>query len=190
MTETAALPELDQAKIISKTVAWLERAVIGLNLCPFAKAEHVNGRIHYEVSAAQDAEHLMLDLGQSMERLLSADPSTMETLLLIHPLAFHDFLDYNDFLMDAEDLLTRLKLEGVLQIASFHPNYQFADTSPEDIENYTNRSPYPMLHLLREASVERAVDAFPEAEMIYERNIDTMKKFGLKRWQELFQDQA
>jgi uncharacterized protein len=190
MTATAASPEQDHAKIISNTVAWVERAVIGLNLCPFAKAEHVNGRIHYEVSAAQDAEHLMLDLGQSMERLLSTDPNTMETLLLIHPLAFNDFLDYNDFVMDAEDLLARLNLDGVLQIASFHPHYQFAETSPEAIENYTNRSPYPMLHLLREDSVERAVEAFPDAETIYERNIETMKKLGLKRWHALFPEQA
>jgi uncharacterized protein len=181
---------LEKAQIIAKTVVWLERAVIGLNLCPFAKAEHIHGRIHYEVSAAKDGYQLMRDLGTSLELLLSQPPEKIETLLLIHPQAFEDFLDYNDFLVDAEELLAKLDLEGVVQIASFHPQYQFEGTEPEDIENYTNRSPYPMLHLLREDSLERAVESFPDTDTIFERNIETMKKLGLKRWQELFADQA
>jgi uncharacterized protein len=180
----------EQKLVIAKTVVWLERAVIGLNLCPFAKAEHLHGRIHYEVSDAKDGHQLMLDLGQSLELLLNQPPDKIETLLLIHPQVFEDFLDYNDFLVDAEDLLAKLDLEGVIQIASFHPQYQFEGTALDDIENYTNRSPYPMLHLLREESLERAVESVPDTDAIFERNIDTMKKLGLKRWQELFADQA
>lgn len=180
----------EQKVVIARTVVWLERAVIGLNLCPFAKAEHLHGRIHYDVSDAKDGHQLMLDLGKSLELLLNQPPEKIETLLLIHPLVFEDFLDYNDFLVDAEDLLAKLDLEGVIQIASFHPQYQFEGTEPGDIENYTNRSPYPMLHLLREESLERAVESVPDTDAIFERNIDTMKKLGLKRWQELFADQA
>jgi uncharacterized protein len=189
MTQPAN-PEQEKEQVITKTVVWLERAVIGLNLCPFAKAEHINGRIHYEVSAAKDGQQLMLDLGKSLELLLNQPPEKIETLLLIHPQAFEDFLDYNDFLVDAEDLLARLDLDGVIQIASFHPQYQFDGTEADDIENYTNRSPYPMLHLLREESLDRAVDSVPDTDSIFERNIETMKKLGLKRWQELFADQA
>jgi uncharacterized protein len=180
----------EQKVVIARTVVWLERAVIGLNLCPFAKAEHLHGRIHYGVSDAKDGHQLMLDLGKSLELLLNQPPEKIETLLLIHPHVFEDFLDYNDFLVDAEDLLTKLDLEGVIQIASFHPQYQFEGTEQGDIENYTNRSPYPMLHLLREESLERAVESVPDTDAIFERNIDTMKKLGLKRWQELFADQA
>jgi uncharacterized protein len=180
----------EHAEVVAKTIVWLERAVIGLNLCPFAKAEHINGRIHYEVSDAKDGHQLMLDLGASLELLVNQPPEKVETLLLIHPRAFDDFLDYNDFLVDAEEMLAKLNLEGVIQIASFHPHYQFEGTEPEDIENHTNRSPYPMLHLLREESLDRAVESFPDTDSIFERNIDTMKKLGLKRWQELFSDQA
>ncbi len=186
----SASTSTEQKVVIARTVVWLERAVIGLNLCPFAKAEHLHGRIHYDVSDAKDGHQLMLDLGKSLELLLNQPPEKIETLLLIHPLVFEDFLDYNDFLVDAEDLLAKLNLEGVIQIASFHPQYQFEGTEQGDIENYTNRSPYPMLHLLREESLERAVESVPDTTAIFERNIDTMKKLGLKRWQELFADQA
>lgn len=183
-------PSLNKSQVLQDTILWLERAVIGLNLCPFAKAEHIHGRIHYQVSEAQSAGQLMEDLGRGLEHLLSQPPEKVETSLLIHPLVFQDFLDYNDFLADVEDLLARLNLEGTVQVASFHPQFQFADTEPDDIGNYTNRAPYPTLHLLREESIDRAVEAFPQAEEIFERNIETMNKLGLAGWKKLMGGQG
>ncbi len=171
--------------IIASTQRWLERAVIGLNLCPFAKAEHVHGRIRYCVSAATEASDLLLMLEQEITYLLAQDPAKTETTLLIVPNMLADFLDYNDFLDEADAMLEHADPEAQLQIASFHPQYQFGGTAPDDMENYTNRSPYPMLHLLREDSVERAVASFPDAANIYERNIATLKKLGLEGWRAL-----
>jgi uncharacterized protein len=168
--------------IIASTQRWLERAVIGLNLCPFAKAEHVHGRIRYSVSQAMRSEQLLLNLEQEITYLLAQDPATTETTLLIVPQMLADFLDYNDFLDEADALLEHADPDAQLQIASFHPQYQFGGTAPDDMENYTNRSPYPMLHLLREDSVERAVASFPDAASIYERNIATLKAMGLEGW--------
>ena len=171
-----------QDTAITRTQQWLERAVIGLNLCPFAKAEHVHGRIRYRVSDAQTVDALQVHLEEEIAFLLAADPAAVETTLLIVPLMLADFLDYNDFLGEADDLLDRADPDALLQIASFHPQYQFAGTAPDDISNCTNRSPYPTLHLLREDSVARAVEAFPEASDIYERNIATLKALGLQGW--------
>lgn len=178
---TAADPDL----AIARTRDWLIRAVIGLNLCPFAKAVHVKRQIRWVVSAATSVEALLVDLERELASLAAADPEAVDTTLLIHPGVLGDFLDYNDFLGEADAAIERLGLGGVLQIASFHPDYQFADTAPDAIENCSNRSPYPMLHLLREDSVERAVAAFPEAEEIFERNIETLRKLGWEGWNTL-----
>ncbi len=171
--------------VIAETQAWIEKAVIGLNLCPFAKSVYVKQQIRYVVSAANDVAVLAAELEAELLALQAADPVKTDTTLLILPDTLGDFLDYNDFLTVADNLLEELKLDGDIQIASFHPDYQFAGTAADDIENYTNRSPYPILHLLREASIERAVDAFPEAEMIFEKNMETLRKLGHQGWQAL-----
>ena len=164
---------------------WLERAVIGLNLCPFAKAVHTKGQIHYAVSAATDTEALRQDLIYELNSLLAQEPSARDTTLLIAPKVLADFLDYNDFLGVADRVLRKMQLEGTVQIASFHPQFQFGGTDANDITNYTNRAPYPCLHLLREASIDRAVAAFPEAEMIFERNMATLEALGQGGWNAL-----
>jgi hypothetical protein len=173
------------ADVLAATRHWLEAAVIGLDLCPFARAPFARDRIRYAVSGAREPEALLAELIAELRALAAAAPEEVETTLLIHPHALTDFLDYNDFLGVAEAAVADLGLEGVIQIASFHPRYQFAGTGADDIENYTNRSPYPMLHLLREASVERAVAAFPEAAGIYEKNIATMRRLGMAGWRRL-----
>jgi hypothetical protein len=173
-------------EIIADTQRWLERAVIGLNLCPFAKAVHVKKQIRYVVSSATTPEELMDDLVRELELLAETAAEKIETTLLIHPYVLTDFLDYNDFLDVADEALEELDLAGELQIASMHPHYQFADTEPDDIDNYTNRSPYPTLHLLRESSVAQAVMAFPEADKIFDKNIDTMRRLGHEGWDKLW----
>lgn len=164
---------------------WLEQAVIGLNLCPFAKAVHVREQIRWVESPARDAQGLLDDLVRELQLLAAADPETVETTLLIHPHALNDFLDYNDFLDVADAAIDELGLTGVLQVASFHPNYQFAGTAPDDVENLSNRSPHPMLHLLREDSIARAVAAFPDTATIYDRNIETLRRLGADGWRRL-----
>lgn len=172
-------------EVIDATKAWLEKAVIGLNLCPFAKAVHVKEQIRYVVSTAHTAEALLADLASELQLLDAANPEEIDTTLLIHPHVLNDFLDYNDFLDLADAKVAQLGLEGRIQVASFHPDYRFADSGPDDIENYTNRSPYPILHLLREESVERAVEAFPDAARIFEKNMETMRRLGHHGWQRL-----
>lgn len=172
-------------EVVAATRTWLEKAVIGLNLCPFAKAVHVGNQIRYAVSDAQTPEALLADLARELQTLAAADPAEVETTLLIHPRALADFLDYNDFLEIADAAVEELGLTGTIQVASFHPQYRFADTEPDAIENYSNRSPYPMLHLLREESVERAVAAFPDAGRIPERNIETLRRIGHDGWRRL-----
>jgi hypothetical protein len=172
-------------EVIAATRDWLERAVIGLDLCPFARAPYIRNQIRYVVSDAETPEALLADLLSELRTLAAADPAEIETTLLIHPRVLGDFLDYNDFLDVADAALADLDLVGEIQIASFHPQYQFAGTEPDDIENYTNRSPYPILHLLREASVERAVAAFPDASKIYEKNQETLRRLGHEGWQKL-----
>jgi len=167
---------------IDDTRRWLERAVIGLNLCPFAKSVHVKGQVHYVVSRAQTAQEFLEDLVFELKELLASDPLALDTTLLIAPDCLSDFLDFNDFLAEADQALVDLELDGVLQIANLHPDYQFAGTQADDITNFTNRSPYPTLHLLREDSIDRAVDAFPDAESIFERNMETMERIGLEGW--------
>jgi hypothetical protein len=176
---------LDHDAVVGATVHWLEQAVIGLNLCPFAKAVHVKGQIRYVVSDADTPEALLEKLMEELQYLADTDPALVDTTLLIHPGVLADFEDYNEFLDVADAALEDLGLDGELQVASFHPDYQFAETHKNDIENYTNRSPYPTLHLLREDSVERAVEAFPEASEIFEKNIATLRALGPDGWDRL-----
>ena len=177
---------LTDETVIAATREWLEKAVIGLNLCPFAKAVHVKRQVRYVVSQATDEEGLLQDLLHELQLLAAADPGDIETTLLIHPFVLRDFLDYNDFLDIADAAVGELGLEGVLQVASFHPDYQFADSDPDDMGNFSNRAPYPTLHLLREDSVDKAVAAFPEADRIYEANIETLRRLGPEGWRRLF----
>ena len=178
----SATPE----EIVAATREWLEKAVIGLDLCPFARAVYIRDQIRYAVSEAETPEDLLEHLLSELRTLAAASPEEIDTTLIIHPWVLEDFLDYNDFLDDAEAAVDALGLEGEIQVASFHPQYQFEGTGPDDIENYTSRSPYPMLHLLREASVERAVDAVPDPAEIYEANIETMRRLGHAGWRRLF----
>jgi hypothetical protein len=175
--------------VIAATRVWVERAVIGLNLCPFAKAVYVKNQIRYTVSEARTPEALLDDLLRELRSLSHASAEDVDTTLLIHPHVLNDFLDYNDFLQVADAAVEELDLAGVLQVASFHPRYQFAGTAADDITNYTNRSPYPTLHLLREASVDQAVEAFPDAGEIYEKNVETMRRLGHGGWKALGIDQ-
>ncbi|HJV86549.1 MAG TPA: DUF1415 domain-containing protein [Noviherbaspirillum sp.] len=171
--------------ITEATAHWLDKAVIGLNLCPFAKSVRARNQIRFAVSNAGTEVELHADLIAELLLLQQTNPEDVDTTLLIHPWALTDFLTYNDFLDVADATLEELDLAGEIQIASFHPQYQFADTEPDDMSNFTNRSPYPMLHLLRESSVERAVAAFSDAEKIFLRNIDTMRRLGLPGWTRL-----
>lgn len=181
---------IDQEAVLAATRHWLMRAVIGLNLCPFAKGVHTKDQIRYVVSETGDVEGMLAALETELRTLVNADPDSIDTTLLIFPRAFADFLEFNDMLFFAERLLVQMRLAGELQIASFHPNYQFADTEPSDVENYTNRAPYPILHLLRESSVERATQAFPDAAEIYERNQETMRRLGHEGWRAWMREQA
>ena len=178
-------PHADDDQIISATQKWLEKAVIGLNLCPFAKAVHVKQQIRYVVSPATTPEVLLETLMNELQLLSDTSPDEIDTTLLIHPFVLNDFLDYNEFLDVADAAVEDMQLDGELQVASFHPDYQFADTDKNDISNYTNRAPYPILHLLREDSIERAVEAFPEASDIFDKNIETMEKLGHGGWDKL-----
>jgi hypothetical protein len=174
------------ADAIARTREWLEKAVIGLNLCPFAKPVLLKNQIRFQASAARTEEDLLHDLRHELTLLADVSPEEIDTTLLIHPQVMSDFLDYNAFLDAAEALLVELDLEGVIQIASFHPDYYFADTDPEDVSNCTNRSPFPTLHLIREASLERAIEAHPDTSEIYRANIETMRRLGHEGWKRLF----
>jgi hypothetical protein len=171
--------------IVDATRRWLDRAVIGLNLCPFAKAVYVKDQVRYVVSHATTPEALLEELMNELQLLSDTDPEKVDTTLLIHPDVLADFMDFNDFLDVADAALEDMELDGELQVASFHPDYQFADTDQNDISNYTNRAPYPTLHLLREDSIARAVEAFPDAAAIFEKNIDTMEQLGHEGWDKL-----
>ncbi len=171
---------------IALTRRWLERAVIGLNLCPFAKAVHAKGQVRYVLSDADTPQALLEQLGEELLRLRDTPAEAVDTTLLVHPQVLADFLDYNDFLDEADALVEALDLEGVLQVASFHPDYQFAGTEPDDLGNFSNRAPFPTLHLLREDSVERAVAAYPDPDAIVERNLETLRKLGAEGWRKLF----
>jgi len=171
--------EVTNDEVVAKTARWVDKVVIGLNLCPFAKAVQVKGQVRYVVSGAESTSELLGELQRELERLVATPAAEIDTTLLIHPRVLGDFADYNDFLGEADDLVAELELEGELQVASFHPDYCFAGSDGGDAANYTNRSPFPMLHLLREASVSRAVEAFPEPAKIYERNIETLRALSV-----------
>ena len=176
---------MNRDEIIAATREWLEKAVIGLNLCPFAKSVYVRDQVRIVVSEARHLDAFLEELDRELEFLASTDPKEVDTTLLVHPTLFGDFLDFNEIAGIAEEAVEEHELEGILQVASFHPAFQFEDTEADDITNFTNRSPYPTLHLLREESIERAVEAYPEAEAIYDKNIETMKKLGLAGWKAL-----
>lgn len=171
--------------VLDQTRHWLEKAVIGLNLCPFAKAVYVKNQVRLVVSQARHADDLLEELDRELDLLVATPAEEIDTTLLIHPTLFDDFLDFNDFLEVAEGVVDEHGLEGVVQLASFHPQFQFDGTEPDDITNYTNRAPFAILHLLREESVERAVEAFPQAETIFEENIQTLEKLGHAGWKAL-----
>ena len=183
-TSAGSAPVDAQARdtIVQDTVRWLERAVIGLNLCPFAKGVHVKGQIHYVVSQATDGRELLADLQRELEALAEISAEKRDTTLLMVPGCMEDFLDFNDFLALADELVDAMDLGGILQVASFHPQFQFEGTAVDDVTNCTNRAPYPTLHLLREDSIDRAVEVFPEAEAIFERNMEVLEELGNEGW--------
>ncbi|WP_236657895.1 DUF1415 domain-containing protein [Limnohabitans sp. TS-CS-82] len=170
---------------IEDTQTWLLQAVVGLNLCPFAKAVVVKDMVRYRVCLSTDPADWLALLRDELQHLAEADPDTLDTTLLIAPHLLPDFLDFNDFLADCDDVLMDLELDGVLQVADFHPRYQFGGTAEDDIENFTNRTPYPTLHLLREASLDKAVEAYPDASLIFERNIEVLNTLGHAGWDKL-----
>ena len=172
--------------VIATTTSWLDKFVIGLNLCPFAKAVHAKKQIRFFVSAAIQRDKLLCDLKRELSLLANADPEQIESTLLIHPEVLNDFAEFNDFLAVCDLAVLELELDGVVQVASFHPDYVFAGTKYNDVSNYSNRSPFPTLHLLREESVACAVETFPDAAAIYERNIATLKKLGATKLRSLF----
>lgn len=176
---------MSDAQVLEATRLWLEKAVIGLNLCPFAKAVYVKNQVRLVVSKARHADDLLEELDRELDLLVASPADEIDTTLLIHPSLFENFLDFNDFLEVAEGVVDEHGLEGVVQLASFHPRFQFDGSEPDDISNYTNRAPFAIIHLLREASVERAVEAFPDAEGIFETNIATLEKLGFAGWKAL-----
>ena len=184
-TADASPDGVPAALAIAETRAWVRRAVIGLNLCPFARAVDVKDQIRYVFTDATDAETLLATLVVELQRLADTEPELVDTTMVIHPRVFGDFEEFNDFLELADAAVEDMNLDGIIQVASFHPQFQFADTDPGDITNATNRAPYPTLHLLREESVDRAVAAFPEAEEIFERNMATLEELGTQGWDTL-----
>ncbi|PJZ84307.1 DUF1415 domain-containing protein [Leptospira harrisiae] len=172
-------------EILGKTKDWIQKAVIGLNLCPFAKPTFQSNTIRYVVSNSQNNKELLVHLKIELEFIASKDPQLVETSLLIHPYVLNEYLDQNDFLDEADNLLRNLDLEGVIQIANFHPMFQFADKNINDITNFVGRAPYPILHLLREDSISRIVDTHPNIDSIFENNRKTMQKLGHEGWNKL-----
>ena len=178
----------DPAQVERRVRRWLERAVIGLNLCPFAKAVHARSQVRIVVSDASTPRALLEQLGEELALLRDTPADAVDTTLLVHPQVLGEFLEYNDFLDEADALVEQMELDGVLQVASFHPDYRFADSGPDDVENLTNRAPYPILHLLREASVDRAVAAYPDPDVIIQRNIATVRALGFEGWRALLDE--
>ncbi len=175
-----------EEQVVAATILWLENVVIGLNLCPFAKAIHVKNQIRFVVSPACESIGLLEVFKRELSLLVATDPVQIESTLLIHPRVLRDFVEFNDFLAGCDFAIEELELDGVVQVASFHPQYQFAGTKIDDVTNYTNRSPFPMLHLLREESVTRAVESFSDVESIYQKNMATLKKLGKAGVERLF----
>ena len=182
--QRALTPEQERT-VIEDTQKWLLQAVVCLNLCPFAKAVVVKDMLRYRVCASAEPADVLAMLREELQHLAEADPEKLDTTLLIAPKALPDFLDFNDFLADCDEVLMDLELDGVLQVADFHPRYQFGGIDADDISNHTNRTPYPTLHLLREASIDKAVEAYPDASRIFERNIEVLNKLGRAGWHAL-----
>lgn len=180
----------DEDEVLARTRQWIERAVIGLNLCPFAKAVYVKQQVRLIVSDATTETALLTQLGEELSLLRETPPDQIDTTLIVHPQVLQSFLDYNDFLDLADGLVAEMGLEGEVQVASFHPDYQFADTDPDDVANNTNRSPYPTLHLLREASIDRAVAAYPDPSLLFERNIEIVEELGADGWDRLMNTES
>jgi len=174
-----------EEEVVAATETWLDIAVIGLTLCPFASAVRTANRIRFVVSTARNIDALFDDLQEELKILAAADPSQIETTLLIAPNVLGDFLDFNDFLDVADEAVAELELEGVIQVASFHPDYRFAETEADDVTNCTNRSPFPTLHLLREESVERAIEGYGDTSEIFEKNGETLRKLGWEGWRKV-----
>jgi len=170
---------------IEDTQKWLLEAVIGLNLCPFAKAVVVKNRVRYRVCLSSVSQDVLQMLADELQFLVSADASVVETTLLIAPYALSDFLDFNEFLGECNTLLESQGLEGELQVADFHPDYQFAGEAPDAMGHFTNRAPYPTLHLLRESSLDEVVAVYPDAALIFERNIASLEALGVQGWADL-----
>jgi hypothetical protein len=177
---------LDSEKVVRSVRCWVDTFVVGMNLCPFAKRELESDRVRFVTTEAANEEQLLMALEAEIELLVNDE--SIETTLLIHPEVLQDFFDYNQFLDLAEGLLVQMKLEGVYQIASFHPHYQFGGTDPDDAENYTNRSPWPMLHLIREESLERAVASYPDIDQVPKRNVELMNDTGIEKLRALLRD--
>ncbi len=172
------------------TRRWVENIVIGLNLCPFAKGVYVKDQVKIHIASTQDVADISQVLTQLLSELASVPAQQIDTTLLVLPYAFDSFYEFNDYLDVADQLLDELNLVGEIQIVNFHPQYQFAGTQVDDMSNYTNRSPYPILHLIREQSIDRAVSQFPDAAVIFERNIAMMEELGLDGWHKLLQTDA
>jgi hypothetical protein len=172
----------------ANTVHWLERAVIGLNLCPFAKAVHVKGRLRWQVSLAKDPDAVLAVLEAELHHLAATPPEVTDTTLLVLPKAFPEFLDFHFFQGEVAALVRRLDYDGVFQVAPFHPQWEFAGSQPGDVENCAGRAPHPILHLLREASIDRAVAAFPDASRIFDANRQTLRELRPEGWNALFAD--
>lgn len=173
---------------MARTRCWIERVVVELNLCPFARKPYEGGQVRYVVSAAKRPEDLLEDVQRELELLRATDAAKIETTVLIHPDVLNDFLDYNDFLGTVDALIEEGGYAGEFQVASLHPDYQFAGTQPDDAENYTNRSPYPILHLLREEGLARAIAGYARPDKIPERNIRTLEKLGAARMREILDE--
>ena len=175
----------DSATVTDHTRQWLEKAVIGLNLCPFAKAPHVKNLVRISISQARHLDDFLEDLDRELQLLGDTPADELETTLLVHPTLFPNFDTFNQMLDIADAAVVDNGLEGIVQIAPFHPDFQFEGTDSDDIGNYTNRSPYPTLHLIREDSIAKAAQAFPDASAIFERNIALLEKMGHEGWDKL-----
>ncbi len=187
MTAAAASTDIPASaeQVRADMQRWLERAVIGLNLCPFAKAVHVKGQVHVAVCAEPAFGPVLEALGAELDALLACSPEVRDTTLLVLPQGHDDFLLFDALVREGERLIARRRLAGVVQLASFHPRFVFADADEGDPGNNSNRAPWPTLHLLREASIDRAVAAFPQAEAIFGANVARLRALGHAGWHAL-----
>lgn len=179
---------MTEETVLADTRHWIEKAVIGLNLCPFARSVYVKNQVRIVVSSARHLDAFLDELDRELDLLQATPADEIDTTLLVHPTLFPDFEVFNDFHNVVDDVVAEHELDGVIQVASFHPQFQFEGTTPDDVTNCTNRAPYPTLHLLREDSVERAVASDAgNAEQIVERNLQTLRDLGVTGWQALLQ---